>query len=662
MVVVLAVFAVCACCGFSGEGRALELDESPAEPGSWGFRPDEAAPGATNPPVFCWRPVKEAANYRIEVTSEKDFATPVYAVVTPWSSHCPSRTFTPGEYSWHYAAIDANGVRSAWSQARRFAIPVEAQNYPKPALAEIVARVPKEHPRLFLRPEEMENLRKLSQTTLAPHWANILKDAERLLQQPPPSAEPPKYPEGIKTKSGEWKKIWWGNRTYGIALTNGAATLAFAYLISGDTRFGDAARDLVMAFAEWDPKGATQFDYNDEAAMPLLYYPSRAYTWAYDRFTEEQRGRLREVMRVRGEDCFNDLMRGQHLWTPYDSHDNREWHKLGELAVAFLGEIPEAEQWLDFATTVYFTCYPVWGGSDGGWSEGAAYWLSYQDRFMNWVLVSQAALGINPFDKPFFHQTGYYALYTLPPGTGQGAWGDQGVLVDSKQVAPLVAKLAVGARNPHWWWYAQQHQVDLTQNYFGFLFSAHAQALETVPPAGLPSSRAFLDEGIAVLNSNLLDGTQNVQIHFKSSPVGRQSHGYNANNAFLLYVHGKPMFILTGRRDVHGSPHHVEWIWDSKSDNAILVNGEGQRKHSWTARGKITGFKTTPTFDYVVGEAAGSYDGRLERWTRRILFFKPDVVVIHDVLRAPEPATYQWNLHAPGAFEIGNQRVHWKSD
>jgi hypothetical protein len=32
--------------------------------------------------------------------------------------------------------------------------------------------------------------------------------------------------------------------------------------------------------------------------------------------------------------------------------------------------------------TIYFTCYPVWNDSDGGWHEGLAYWNSYISRFM----------------------------------------------------------------------------------------------------------------------------------------------------------------------------------------------------------------------------------------------------------------------------------------
>lgn len=185
--------------------------------------------------------------------------------------------------------------------------------------------------------------------------------------------------------------------------------------------------------------------------------------------------------------------------------------------------------------------------------------------------------------------------------------------------------------------------------------------MEGRPPETLPSSKVFRGTGLAALNSNLLDGKDNVQIHFKSSPFGTQSHGYNANNAFLLHLRGKRTLIRSGQRDIYGSPHHKDWMWHSKSDNAILVNGAGQYSHTVKAQGEITHFHTSEKFDLVAGEAGDSYDN-LDRWTRRIFFFKPGVIVIHDLLKAPEPSTFQWLLHAQQPFALGTQMLYLKTD
>jgi hypothetical protein len=224
-----------------------------------------------------------------------------------------------------------------------------------------------------------------------------------------------------------------------------------------------------------------------------------------------------------------------------------------------------------------------------------------------------------------------------------------------------MAVLASGAANPHWKWYAEQCGTE-PSGYLGFIFAANAQDVQPRPPTDIPASIAFDDVGIAVMNTNLTDATKNVQLHFKSSPWGRQSHGYNSNNAFALSLAGKRVFISSGARDLHGSVHHQKWMWETKSDNAILINGHGQIKHSAAATGRISLFSTSPEVDIVVGEAEHSYKN-LDRWTRRMVFLKPDAVVIHDIIKTAEPSAFTWLLHAMDApFEIDGQTAAWKGE
>ena len=631
---------------------AIEVDDSPALLNTWGFRPLADSPSALNPPGFTWRPVSEGEAYILQVARDRDFQEIAYECSqTPWSAHCPDKPFDPVEtYYWRYAAYDAEGVRSDWSITRDFRVAPDAVEFPQPSFSELKKRMPKEHPRIFFREEEIANLISLSQGSLASRWESILSQAERLMKNPPDTSEPPLYPKGVIRKSGEWKKIWWGNRTRTIAVTDGAATLAFVYRLTGEEKYGQAARDLLLSFCKWDPEGSTEYTYNDEAAMPALYYPSRAYSWAYPVFSQEDRTTIVSVMEKRGRQVFDYLRRRKHLWTPYESHRNRAWHFLGELALAFLDDIPEAERWLEYSTTIFYTCYPVWADIDGGWHEGFSYWKSYMSRFGFWALLMDSAFEIDVFKRPFFQRTGNYGMYCGPPGTDHCGFGDQA----GKPNLPLAAgalmeMLANGTRNPHWKWYAERVGGHLPENYLGYLWASRGVDLESEPPTDLPGSICFRGVGLAVMNTNLTDGRENVQLFFKSSPMGTVSHGYNANNSIHLNVNGLPALLNTGRRDVYGSPHHTDWMWNTKSQNAILVNNEGQPKHSPEAQGRIVFFDTSPTVDVVVGEAGDSYDN-LNRWTRAIVFLKPDIIVLHDVLKAPEPSTYQWLLHAPSRF------------
>lgn len=636
-----------------------ELEVPEASPGTWGYRPAPGSVAETNPPAFTWGPEREAARYRLEIGRGAAFDEIVYtSPETRWSAHCPSRALAPGRYSWRYSGVNEAGERSNWSETRQFQVAADAAVFSQPTLSELIQRMPAGHPRLFFRPEDVPRLRDLARGAQAERLAKLVEEAEHLIESPPDVSEPARYPEGTEYKGKEWKEIWWGNRVRSIAVADGAALLGFVYQLTGEARYGRAGCDLLLALCAWDAKGSTAYEYNDEAAMPLLYMPSRAYSWMHELLSPEERTRVCEMMQERGSQAFNHLIKRQHLWTPFESHRNRAWHFLGEVAVAFQGEIPDAEQWLDYAMTIFFTTYPVWGGADGGWHEGVGYWASYIERFLYWVHVVRAAFGIDAFEKPYFREAGYYPLYVTPPGTTTAGFADMGPKTGSSRSGPLMAMLAASGRNPTWQWYAERHAAALPGGYLGFIYETAVTAVEARAPEDLPASRVFRDVGLAVLNTTLVDTENNVQIQLKSDPFGRVSHGHNSNNAFLLHWRGLPVFVSTGWREIHGSKHHTKWMWETKSDNAILVNGAGQKVHTPEATGAIAAFRTTPRVDIAVGEAAASYK-ELKRWTRRIVFIKPDVVVIHDVLEAEEPATFQWLLHAPGAFEIGEQEAVW---
>ncbi|NLX23675.1 MAG: DUF4962 domain-containing protein [Phycisphaerae bacterium] len=633
------------------------LDEKPAQAGEWGFRPADESTPEVNPPAFVWRPQAKTTTYNLQVAADADFSRQRYEVRgLTMHCHCPPHTFEPGTWHWRFRAVNEAGQPSAWSSVRTFTVKPDTAVMPMPPRDELLARIPKTHPRLFLRPEQLDDLRQRAQGDMKDSLQRLTRQCDNLLKKPPPTEEPPKYPPGTSTKSEEWRTIWWGNRVYTIAVLENAATLAFTRLLTGNDQYGQLARRLLMDAAKWDPKGATGYRYNDEAGMPYAYFFSRTYTFLHDYLSEEDRVRCREVMRIRGQEMYNHLA-PRHIWRPYGSHANRAWHFLGEVGIAFLDEVPEAADWVWFAMNVFFHAYPVWSDADGGWHEGMAYWRSYISRFTWWADIMRTAMDIDAYRKPYFSQIGYYPLYLQPPGTYGGGFGDLTGRLESPGNVPLMSIFAAQAANPHWQWYVQAHKPSSPAGgYVGFLRGALPE-IPAQPPTDLPTSRCFRGIGQAVFNTNLLDAAHNVSFLFKSSPFGTQSHGYDANNAFLLSAFGKPLFISSGWRDIYGSEHHTNWMWHTKSTNCITVNGQTQGKRTAAARGEILDFSTGEHFDYVVGEAGSAYGDLLERFTRRVLFAKPDLIVIHDQLVAREPATFEWRLHAPNEMHIDGRQV-----
>ncbi|MFP4055781.1 MAG: DUF4962 domain-containing protein [Candidatus Brocadiia bacterium] len=639
----------------AAEGAA-KVDDSPAGPGEWGFRPAEGATSATDPPAFVWRPQRGAASYEVQVARDAAFRRELYeARDIRYNCHCPPRALGSGRWHWRFRFLDRGGSASAWSQSRSFRVGADAVVFPMPSREELLGRIPKAHPRLFVRPEQLGRLRELARGELSDEYRGLVAQCRKLLQDPPSTEEPPKYPPGVKRKSEQWRKIWWGNRVRTIRVLNGAATLGFTRLLDGNEEFGRAGRRLLLAAAEWDPRGSTGYRYNDEAGMPYAYYFARTYSFVHDLLSEAERAKCRQVMALRGREMYDHLSRS-HIWRPYGSHRNRAWHFLGEVGIAFLGEVPEAEEWVWFAVNVFYNVYPVWSDAQGGWHEGVAYWRSYIHRFTWWADAMRVAMGIDAYRKPYFSQAGYYPMYLQPPGTRGGGFGDLCARRTAGHNRGLMSVLAAQAANPHWQWYVEALGGPRSDGgYIGFVRGT-LPAVEARPPDDLPAARCFWGTGQAYLNTSLRDAEENVAVLFKSSPFGTQSHGYESSNSFLLYAYGQRLLIRTGRRDIYGSDHHRNWMWHTRSTNCITVDGRSQRKHSAAARGEVLAFHTSPLFAYVAGEAGGAYRPPLERFTRHILFLKPGLVVITDRLRAPEPASFQWWLHAPTEMQVGGPR------
>lgn len=644
----------------------LALDERPAGDGEWGYRPASGAVSATTPPSFSWRPQKGIVAWELECGRGDGFQAIQYrAEGLTFNVHCPPKVFAPGTYTWRYRGVDREGNKTNWSQSRTLTIPAGAVAMPMPPRAELLARIPKTHPRMFIRPEDLPRLRELARGPLKAQFDRLVADCEKLVASPPPTAEPEKYPPGLAVGGEAWRKIWWGNRMYTIRALDGAATLGFTRLLGGKEEYGRLARRILLDCAKWDPVGATGYRYNDEAGMPYASRFARTYSFVHDLLSEAERAECRRVMKVRGEEMYRHLC-PRHLWQPYSSHSNRAWHFLGEVGVSFLDEIEGADDWVWFAMSVFYNVYPVWCDDDGGWHEGVSYWSSYIDRFTWWADIMRSAMGINAFDKPYFSKAGYWPMYLLPPGKRGGGFGDGASRMAARQVVPLVSQLAAQSGNGHWEWYVQQMGGPTpTGGYVGFVRGTLPK-VEARTPDDLPPSRLFRGVGQAALNTTLLRADEDVQVIFKSSPMGTQSHGNEANNSFVLWAYGEPLLLRTGHYYSYGDPHHRGWVWSTRSLCNITVDGHDQAPaRSAETKGEIVDFQTTASIDAVVGEAGQAYrliekGGRrrqlLDRYTRTILLVKPDLVVVYDRLVARDPAVFQYWLHAANEFKVDGQR------
>ncbi len=623
------------------------------------YAPKDGTVVSSNPPAFVWVPVGGAETYMLEYSPNPAFPVGETVRVSgiDLSVYTPPTTLDDAQtWHWRVFAVDANGQTSPPSAVRSFEISPSAVETPLPDLVSVRSKIPQTHPRLFITSDTLSEVRQARRSDMLLRFLadSIIRDARSLVYAPLPQEPPHTRPNGV------WDVNLWREYRITVNATNNMTALAFAYLLTGDTSYGDAARKLMLHIASWDPNGATSAAVNDESSMPILYQMSRAYTWVYDLLTPEDRQVIQEVMRIRGNEAYEILKRRPFESRPYGSHAGRSLGFLGEAGIAFLGEIPEASEWFDYVTKIFYSVYPAWGKDAGGWAEGHAYWTSYMNRVLWFVDALKVATGLDLYEKAFFQNTGMFKLYTHPPYTEMGPFGDFADRGPQSADGNVMSHFAGVYDNPYYKWYANEVGAIAETGVMGFIraYLYPRAQMQGKAPTDLPNSAYFSDVGWVALHKEFGEPRNSIQFMFKSSPYGSFSHSLADQNTFTLEAYGEPLAISSGYRPWYGSLHHMGWTKTTQAHNGLLISGEGQIPQSLSAKGRITGFLNGDSFDYTAGDAAQAYGSKVNAYSRHVVYLRPDVFVIFDDVRAPQAEEYSWLLHAYHPFAIDEKKGH----
>lgn len=630
------------------EAEAERL-EVPPSPYTVRYAPAEASVSALDPPAFVWLPAPGAKEYTLQYSRSAGFPpAETTSVACDKTIYVPRQVMGPGKWHWRFG-VAGDGGRVEFSRARAFTIAADAAKVPFPDVKAVVARLRGVRPRDFVRPEDLRRCRELGNGPLKEYLEQLKRDAQHYIGEPL-LPEPEFLPKEGQERIVAYAKTFRTTRPF----NSGMVACATVYLLSGDEAYGQEARRRLMHLMSWDPNGSTNLFHNDEPGTELVRVLPRVYDWVYPLLSEEEKEKCRAVLAQRIPQVYKMLKDKPFEIHPYESHAMDYYiGDLLESSICMAGELPVEEMLEYVLLQLWSPFFPPYGADAGGWCEGPAYWQWSTATFLRDFLLVQQNCGVDLTQKPWLRNTPFFKLYCNPPYSRMSPFGDG-------QSSPAgggdtMYKLGVVLGNPYALWFASRQR---TKPYGLERFLYYLQDDQGKPPLDLPQARCFDDIGLACMHSNLADGTNNVQFLLRSCPFGAISHAYADQNAFVLHAYGEPLAIASGYYPYYASPHHSQWVWETKAANSILVDGQGQQIRNWDSTGRIVKFATSEYAHYALGDATPAYGGRLKRFYRHALFLRPvapedePVVVLYDDLESAGNSAYQWLLHSLEQMQV----------
>jgi len=464
-----------------------------------------------------------------------------------------------------------------------------------------------------------------------------------------------------------------------------AATLL--WLVAGEEQYLAKAKEFLLKACEWHfapdwqsgpVAGATDIYYNDEAHFRLWRKLPLVYDQVRDQLTPAEKQVVLAHFKTRGDRSVAWIKKAKiekiqrnSLDVNAESHPVRFMAMTGLTGLALWDDLPEAREWWRFAYVFYRDQFSPWGGDDGGWAEGNAYWRGTIEHaaFQDVLLAIGDPLA---YDSPFWKNSPYFALYNVQPylHTIFGDTSNAGRFNLDPSVADYLEHLARVFQNGYFRSYAalcndqRVRPVDkgmegLDRTYptaCEFLVRNFIASSKSLPPSRplseLPPQRYFRDVGWVSMHSALGRPEDDIHITFKSSPYGSFSHSHADQNAFILNAFGEGLAINSAYREFHRSPLHKEWTWQTKSKNALLIDGVGQNAQDKKATGKITRFETAPRYVLTTGDATVAYQtgqkesDRVRRVTRDLVFIDQRYLLVRDRVELATAGKLSWLLHA----------------
>ncbi len=316
---------------------------------------------------------------------------------------------------------------------------------------------------------------------------------------------------------------------------------------------------------------------------------------------------------------------------------------------------------LDFWSERMLKCWPCFGGDDGGWWMGAAYWKWHLTPILNAVEALRTLGGPDLLEPPFFARTGWFKWYVMPPYARAGGFGDDTHLRPTPHDLAILRYLGVLLKQEELLAYADRtfeplrgFEVDhgpAADQWMALLLLLRTWDIPYRParPAPKEPSRVFHDVGIVACHSALGDPERDVMLCFRSGTAGSFGHAHADQNSFFVQAFGEPIFIDAGYYPDYHHPHMKGFAIQTMAHNAVLINNQGQSIRNLHACGQLEHVELACDHDYMVGQCAAAYPCH-PQLVRRHLWFQRDPefpwIFLADHVVLHQPGNMDFLLHS----------------
>ncbi len=608
-----------------------------------------------NAPILRWPYQKgKQVKYDIQLAQDADFNvnTTLHTEGLLGAVFNPHQSLAIGTWYWRYRVAG-----KAWSAVNNFKVTPKALSMVSPTASQFLGKIPAEHPRILLNNFD-QKLKKQSQTADA---LAIRAEADMALKQKL-LTENDAQPTAVAGEEKQNKKLMSDAVVaLGNELNQMVSPLCQAYLLTGKQHYAKKAIDIALEVAKWDAKGiSASRDFTDGMCM---YDMALVFDTFYDQLTPEQRDVLQKAIKERAEGFYISWVNNMeskvlsgHVWQLL-------LNEFFKTSLALYQHEPDAAQWLAYAYDLFLARSPVLGGLEGGWAEGAYY---FQMNMEVLVDIPNKIKSYTGFDfikaHPWYTNNANWLVYNFPPASSADGYGDntEELFEPPASYAAYSEVMAQLTQNTQFSWYAKQMQqvqpIDLSKEPMLRWFRLLNMGVFSIPSGiktkELPMGYLSKEVGVAALHTNLTQASKDIMLAMRSSPFGAYGHILSDQNTFNILVGGKRLFYRTGYKVAMDDPHRLGWSKHTKSQNGILINGEGQ-PYSAEAYGYFSRFLQGDQLAYIKGDASNAYqsvetkeDYGLKKFYRHIVLMKQGLVVIYDELEADADAEWSWLIHS----------------